>query len=119
VLRVSGNGTVRVPVVCPLTASERCRGTIRLLLRLGARKRVAAAARSIVIGRARFSLAPGETEAIKLRLSQSSRRLLRKRRKLTVRAVVSRRGGPNIGERSQTVTLKLKRKPRRPSRRRG
>jgi hypothetical protein len=36
-----------------------------------------------------------------------------------VRAVVTRRGGPNIGERSQSVTLKVKRKPRRRSRGRG
>jgi NHL repeat len=118
VLRVSGNGTLRLPVECPPTATERCRGTIRLELEIGARKRVAAAARSLVIARARYSVAPGEKEAVRFRLSRSSRRLLRKRRKLTVRAVVTRRGGPNIGERSQTVTLKLKRKPRR-SRRHG
>jgi hypothetical protein len=119
VLRASANGTVRLGVECPATAPARCRGTIRLEVTVGGRKRAASAARSLVIARAHFSVKPGEQKAVKLRLSRSGRRLLRKRRTLTVRAVVSRRGGPNIGEREQSVTLKVKRRHRRPSRGRG
>jgi hypothetical protein len=67
-----------------------------------------------VLARRPFSVAPGHTKRIKLRLSRTGRRLLRKRRTLTVRAVVARRGGPNIGKSTKkTVTLKLKRKRRR------
>jgi hypothetical protein len=113
VLRARADGTVRLQVECPPTAPDRCRGVIRLEVKLGGRKRAVAAARSLVIGRAAFSVAPGQRAAVKLRLSRSGRRLLRKRRSLTVRAVVARRGGPNIGERSQKVTLKSKRGPRR------
>jgi len=113
------NGTVHLRVGCPATATERCRGTIRLLLRTGTRHRRARAAKVVVVARARFSVAPGRRKAVKLRLSQSARRLLRRRRTVEVRAVVARRGGPNIGERSESVTLRLKQKRRPRGRRAG
>jgi hypothetical protein len=114
VLRAAPDGTVRVPVGCPITASERCRGTVRLELRTGGKRRAAASvARMLVLAKKRFSIAAGRERAIKLRLSRTGRRLLRKRRTLSVRAVVARRGGPNIGRSSERVTLKLKRKRRR------
>jgi hypothetical protein len=74
----------------------------------------ASAARAVVLARRRFSVRPGGTKAVKLRLSREGRRLLRKRRTLTVRAVIARRGGPNIGDGSKKrVTLKLKSKRKR------
>ena len=110
-LYASANGTVRLQVGCPATEAARCRGTISLLLQTGKRRGTASAARTIVIARRSFSVAPGHAKRIKLRLSRTGRRLLRKRRTLTVRAVVARRGGPNIGRGSKkTVTFKLKRK---------
>ena len=114
VLRAAPDGTVRVQVGCPITASERCRGIVRLVLQRGGKRRTAAsAARTLVLAKKRFSIAAGRERAIKLRLSRTGRRLLRKRRTLTVRAVIARRGGPNIGRSSERVTLKLKRKRRR------
>jgi trimeric autotransporter adhesin len=118
-LRVSAHGTVRLQIGCPATAPERCRGTIRLQLRVRSRRGVVRAARSQVIARARYSIAPGSTRAVKLRLSRTARRLLRKRRTLPVRAVATRRGGPNIGAQSESVTLKLKAQRKRPGGRRG
>jgi hypothetical protein len=106
-------GTVRLPVACPATETARCRGTIRLVLRSAARRVRASAARSLVIARGRFSVAAGHSKVVKLRLSKRGRRLLRKRRTLTVRAVVARRGGPNIGDSSEKVTLKVKAKRKR------
>jgi hypothetical protein len=111
------SGTVRLPVACPVAGTARCRGTIRLELRSAARRGQARAARSLVIARRRFSVAAGHSKVVKLRLSKRGRRLLRKRRTLTVRAVVARRGGPNIGDSSEKVTLKVK--PKRKSGRRG
>ena len=119
VVWASANGIVRLQVGCPATSTERCRGTIRLQVRLGSRRRAVHAARSLVIARARFSVSPGDRRAIELRLTRAGRRLLRKRRTLTVKAVATRRGGPNIGEESETVTFKLKAKRKRSSRRRG
>jgi hypothetical protein len=114
VVLAARDGTVRIDVGCPAGATERCRGTLRLELRRGAKRRqVASAARALVLARKRFSIAPGNERAVKLSLSRRGRRLLRKRRTLEVRAVIARRGGPNLGRSSERVTLKLRRKKRR------
>ena len=138
-IRVGANGIFRIRIGCPATATEPCRGAIRLQLRVRPRRgalraaaaragmvdaaaagrgavRAAAArprARRRLIARARYSVAPGRTKAVKLRLSRSARRLLRKRGTLPVRAVATRRGGPNIGDDSDSVALKLKSKRKR------
>jgi hypothetical protein len=113
VLRATRNGTVRLGVECPETATEPCRGTIRLEAQVRRRRAAAQAAGSLVIARRAYSVSRGEKEAVKLRLTRAGRRLLRKRRTLSVKAVITRRGGPNIGQRTQTVTFKLKRKRKR------
>jgi hypothetical protein len=110
-IRASANGTVRLRLGCE--ATERCVGTIRLEVQLGSRRGAARAARSLVIARRRFSIAAGHRKPIALRLTRIGRRLLRKRRTLTVKAVATRRGGPNIGDRSESVTFKLKAKRKR------
>ncbi len=102
-------GSVYLPVACPPTATQVCRGTIRLFVRRGARGS-AAAARAVVIARGRFSVAPGASKLVKLPLTRAGRRLLRKRREVTVRAVVARRGGPNIGQSSERTTYRVRRK---------
>jgi NHL repeat len=118
-IRVGANGVFRLRVGCPATALEPCRGAVRLQLRArprGGTIRAAAAtsrARRRVIARTRFSVAPGRTKAVKLRLSRPARRLLRKRGTLPVKAVATRRGGPNIGDGSDSVALKLKSKSKR------
>jgi hypothetical protein len=116
-IRVGPNGVLRLRVGCPASALEPCRGTLRLQLRTrrrGGVVRAAAATRSRarrgVIARARYSIAPGRTKAVKLRLSRPARRLLRKRGTLSVRVVAAKRGGPNIADDSESVALKLKSK---------
>jgi hypothetical protein len=116
-IRVGPNGVLRLRVGCPASALEPCRGTLRLQLRTrrrGGVVRAAAATRSRarrrVIARARYSIAAGRTKAVKLRLSRPARRLLRKRGTLSVRVVAAKRGGPNIGDDSDSVALKLKSK---------
>jgi hypothetical protein len=97
---------VRFPVVCPVTATATCRGTIRLVVR--ARK--AAAARRVVLARGRFAVRAGDSKLVKVPLTRAGRRLLRKRRAVTVTAVVARRGGPNIRNSSERSTVRVKRK---------
>jgi hypothetical protein len=96
-------------VACPPTAMEGCRGTIRLFVRRAARGS-AAAASVVVIARTRYSMAAGESKLVKVRLTRAGRRLLRKRRNVRVTAVVSRRGGPNIGQSSQQTTFRVRRR---------
>jgi len=100
---------VYLPIVCPPTATGGCRGTIRLFVRRGARGS-AAAASVVVIARGRYSLAAGASKLVKLPLTRAGRRLLRKRREVTVRAVVARRGGPNIGQSSEQTTYRVRRR---------
>jgi sugar lactone lactonase YvrE len=100
---------VYLPVACPPTAVEGCRGTIRLLVRRKVRRPVAAAGTAVVIARVRFSVAAGEEKLVKVPLTRAGRRLLRKRRAVTVRAVVARRGGPNIGQSSERTTYRVRR----------
>ncbi len=106
-------GSVYLPVVCPPTAMQACRGTIRLFVRRVARRPAAAAASArVVFARGRFSVTPGSSKSVRVRLTRAGRRLLRKRHEITVRAVVTRRGGPNIGQGSKQTTLKVRRKRR-------
>jgi hypothetical protein len=101
---------VSVPVACPPTALEGCRGTIRLFMRRAAQGRTAAAASVVVIARGRFHVAGGDSKLVKVPLTRAGRRLLRRRGGLTVRAVVARRGGPNIGQSSEQTTYRMRRR---------
>jgi hypothetical protein len=109
VVRATAN-TVFIPVVCPPTAVQGCRGTIRLLVKRATPRPAAAAASTVVIARARYSVAAGVSKVVKVRLTRAGRRLLRKRKQVKVTAVVSRRGGPNIGQSPQRTTYRVKRK---------
>jgi hypothetical protein len=55
----------------------------------------------------------GDSKLVKVPLTRAGRRLLRKRRAVTVTAVVARRGGPNIRNSSERSTVRVKRKRRR------
>ncbi len=101
--------TVYLPLACPPTVAQGCRGRIRLFVRSGARRRVAAA-KTLVIARGRFSVAAGASKVVRVPLTRAGRRLLRRRREVTVRAVVSRRGGPNLGQSSQQTTFRVRRR---------
>ncbi|HEX6652498.1 MAG TPA: hypothetical protein VF072_07130 [Thermoleophilaceae bacterium] len=101
---------VLLPVACPPTATEPCRGTIRLFVRRATRRPGAAAVRVVVLARGRYSVAVGQSKLVKVRLTRTGRRLLRKRRSVKVTAVVSRRGGPNIGQSSQRSTVRVRRR---------
>ncbi|HKP21905.1 MAG TPA: hypothetical protein VJT68_10335 [Thermoleophilaceae bacterium] len=101
---------VLLPVACPPTALGGCRGTIRIFVRRSALRPAASAAGKIVIARSRYSVAAGQSKLVAVRLTRAGRRVLRKRRRVTVTAVVSRRGGPNIGQSSQRTTYRVRRR---------
>lgn len=106
---------VSMPVACPPTATDGCRGTIRLFVRRSVARRAvagAAATRIVVIAQGGYSLAAGESKVVQVKLTRAGRRVLRKHRSVKVTAVVSRRGGPNIGSSTQRSTVKVKRKRR-------
>ena len=109
VLRATAKA-VLLPVDCPPTAVHGCRGTIRLLAKRATRRPAAAAARMVLIARARYSVGAGLSKVVKVRLTRAGRRLLRKRKQVTVTAVVSRRGGPNLGQSPKRTVVRVRRR---------
>jgi hypothetical protein len=94
-------GIVRVRLSCPVAAAD-CAGRIELRL---ARKPKAKglAAKTVVLGRARYAIANGTTKTIRVRLTKSARnRLRRARHGLNVKVVARPAAG---AARSKTVRL--------------
>ena len=85
---VSSRGVVSLRVRCPAAAVGTCRGRLTLT------------ARGSKLGRAAFSVRAGRARTVRLRLSRTGHRLLRKRRKL--RAVLAHSVKDSAGARSAT-----------------
>lgn len=102
-LTAARGGTVRVPVACPRTSNGRCTGVATLEVRVpvrkkarkkGARKaqktkRVRQKTKRVRISRARVSIPAGEKAALRMRLSKTGQRLLRRRGRLVARVTVT------------------------------
>jgi hypothetical protein len=97
-LRYAGGRVLRVPLGCPNTA-VRCRGLLEARAKVRGKK--AAAGRIIRLGRARFSIAGGQSKTVRLRLSRTARRVLRGRR--TRVTMVIRPTGPGAVRRPLVV----------------
>jgi hypothetical protein len=94
-------GIVRVPLSCPVIATD-CAGTVELRL---ARKPKATggAAKVVVLGRARYAIANGARKTIKVKLTRSARKRLRRARHgLNVKVLARPKGA---APKSRTVRL--------------
>jgi hypothetical protein len=107
-VRVTSSGVVPLAIGCRADAGTTCRGTLTLAVRVRPARASAARLRTLTIARAKFAVAPGRKATLKIRLTRRGRHLLDKKGKLKVTAKISRRGGPNLGEKSQTSRLTLK-----------
>jgi hypothetical protein len=94
-------GVVRVRLSCPVVASD-CTGRVELRL---ARKPKAKglAAKTVVLGRAKYAIAHGTTRTIRVKLTKSARRRLRRARHGLNVKVVARPAG--AAAKSRTVRL--------------
>ncbi len=107
-------GVAGVPVSCPPEAAGGCRGVItlqtarRIPVVVIARKRK----RIVKLGRARFDIAAGTTRRVRITLSKRNQKLLRKLRRVKVRATVRPRAGGGGGGKIERV-FTLKAAPRR------
>jgi ELWxxDGT repeat protein len=99
-LRLDPKGRVGLRLTCPASAGRQCRGT----LTLRTRKRV-------VLAKAGFRIAAGGSKTVRVRLSRSARRLVRRSRAArTVRAIVTLSGGSGATATvGRTLNLRLKR----------
>jgi hypothetical protein len=100
--RQTGDAVV-FTVSCPVGESV-CSGRVRLDLLAGGKSARAAAKASL--GTATYRLKGGETKQVRVKLNQRGKRLLKKRKKLRVKATFrTRDGAGNVATTSQIVTL--------------
>jgi hypothetical protein len=123
-VRVDSKGRASIKVSCPAAAQGNCAGTLSMAARVTVVTGSNAARRkrkrkTYKLGSARFSVKPGKTASVRLKLPKRSLRLLRKRKKLkaTVTAVAHDATTSKNKTTKRTITLKAP-KPRKPKRRR-
>ncbi len=100
------NGKALIPIECtlPPAATINCAGTVELQVSPNALNREATISKRKKIGKKKYSVAPGQTKKIKVKLSRKAKKALAKKGKLKVKAKV--RNSEN-GAR-KTFKLKLK-----------
>lgn len=78
-----GDGSViYVPVTCPPNATQPCGGF--LIAAPATPKKAARGAKTKVIGRARYTVAPGKTKKVQLKLTRAGKQLLKRKGRLKV-----------------------------------
>lgn len=100
------NGKVVLPITCllPATATINCQGTVQLLAGGHALGRLATISGNKKIGKKKYSVPPGQTKKIKIKLKRTAKKALLRKGKLKVKANV--RNSSNGA--SKTFNLKLK-----------
>lgn len=93
-----------VPVACPPGSSVNCTGTVDVTLNGGARSAARKRRAAQVLGRAKFSVAPGKTVNVRVRFSSKARKLLRRMRRASVTVTLRPAGGTPVAIR-RTVRL--------------
>jgi hypothetical protein len=88
-LAVDPRGRVAVTLACPAGEPGDCAGT--LTIKTAGRVRAARKARRVKLGSARFTIAPGTSRRIAVKLSRSNRRLVRRLARVRVNLVVTAR----------------------------
>jgi hypothetical protein len=80
-ITVKANGTASIPLLCTGTAT--CKGTVELAINGGPATHEARAARkakATVVGKTKFSIAPGEAASVKVKVNATGRALLKAHR---------------------------------------
>ena len=77
-------GAVSLVLSCPSDAAMFCRGGVSLTHRFRAAQSSAAAAKTVRLGNAKFSIASGKAGRVRVKLSSAGRRILAGRRRLKV-----------------------------------
>jgi hypothetical protein len=94
----SNGDTLYIPVKCPPNAVQPCGGYLVASLP-GAKKASASAKKATVLARVRYSVAPGATKKIKLKLSRAGRKLLARKGKLKAVLTLRPDGGKAVTRR--------------------
>jgi hypothetical protein len=102
---VDAKGVLALKVTCP-AGGDRCEGTIVLTAKVTTTVKGHKKTKTITLGTAKFAVAAGKSQALKLHVSSAGRSLLRKSHKLSASAKVTVSGGGK--SKSQTKSLSLK-----------
>jgi len=98
----AGAGKVSLPLSCP-SGGTGCEGTIQL-----EQPHMAARTRGTPVSKAvAFSLPPGQSEKLTVKLTRAAAHRLARRRKLTVRGVVTAPGAGGVRVRRYTASIRL------------
>jgi len=103
-LTITRSGKVKVSLRCPLTETLGCHGSVTLetAAKFAAGRAAGAAAhKRLRLGSASFRIGGGQTRAVTVRISRHGRALLRARRRLGVRVLVT--GIDALGNRTRVV----------------
>jgi streptogramin lyase len=103
-LTITRSGKVKVTLRCPLTETLGCHGSVTLetAAKFAVGRGTGATGRKrLRLGSARFRIAGGQTRAVTVRISKRGRALLRAKRRLGMRALVT--GIDALGNRTQIV----------------
>jgi hypothetical protein len=83
-LRATRRGYIRLPIVCPSTEPEPCKGAVKLRHPRSA----ASAALTRTVARASFTISPGATRRVRMRLTRFARRAIARNGRIRVSAIV-------------------------------
>ncbi|HEY1359290.1 MAG TPA: CSLREA domain-containing protein [Thermoleophilaceae bacterium] len=99
--RLDRKGRVKIKVRCNKSSTERCKGTLSLAVKV---KR-----KTVRLGRRKFNIAPGKTGTVRVKISKRGRRLIKRKRKLRVRASAKAK---NAKTAKRKITLRPARRTR-------
>jgi YVTN family beta-propeller protein len=108
-LTITARGEVVIPLVCPATASQGCRGTIRIRLAEPRAKRAAAAncARGCrSLGSAHYQARAGQKIQIRVHIASFARKSLRRRKTLAITVIATSVSGGSTVTTTHAVRLK-------------
>ncbi|HEX5910353.1 MAG TPA: hypothetical protein VFY44_07655, partial [Thermoleophilaceae bacterium] len=103
---VRADGAVFIRVGCPPGSPVTCGGFLLIEVPGTAGK---SAAKLVLAGRSRYSVRPGRTGRVKVKLNKATRKVLRRKRKLALRITIKPDGAKVVTRYKRTVRL-----PRRP-----
>ena len=94
-VRLTRRGVARIRISCPRSLPSACSGRLALQTLRGVR-----------LGDARYTVAAGASKAVAVRLTQRGRRIVRRERRLPIRATARARGGFGPKTTIQELTIR-------------
>jgi CSLREA domain-containing protein len=102
------NGIARVKISCSKGVPPPCKGTLALALPAVQHGLASTAKRkALKLGKGKFTIQPGKSKRVRVKLTKKARKLLAKRRKLVTRATAKARDGAGT-KKTRTAKVKLK-----------